>query len=119
MREPSGSMPPFASGRDFPAIVSEKSLSPTVDATNGSLGVSTTSLSVSARAERIRGAVMSAGTSAVADHAEVPPPAVVSVAEILPPADGSADSGTLKAPEVDTAPWPTNVVGAVVAGSPP
>src|SRR5690242_11630576 len=119
MREQSGRMPPFVSGRALPAIVSEKSLSPTVEVTSGSLGVTTTSLSVSARAERIRGAVMSAGTSAVADHCDVPPLAVVSVAEILPPAGGFAESGKLKEPAADTVPWPTNVVGAVPVGSPP
>src|SRR3982750_1598700 len=118
MREPSGSMPPFDSGRDFPAIVSEKSLSPTVDPTNGSLGVSTTSLAVRARAERIRGAVMSAGTSAVADHSEVPPLAGVGGAEILPPAGGSAESGKLKAPAVDTVPEPTQFVAVAPSGSP-
>src|SRR4051812_50120630 len=91
MREPSARMPPFESGRDLPAIVSEKSLSPTVEVTNGSLGVSTTSLSVSARAERIRGAVMSAGTSAVGGPAEGPPPPAVHEGGVFPPPRGVGD----------------------------
>src|SRR3954451_23156466 len=111
-------MPPFEIVRLLPAMISLKSLAATEPTTKGSLGVTTTSWLLSARALRILGELMSAGTSAVAEYSDVLPP-LVRVAAILPPAGGSPESGKLNAPEPESAPEPTQVVGVVPSGSPP